>query len=102
MNFDENKCRVDNLAVMDIEKFKDNESYDFVAANLITHDLITFGDKILGFVKEGKYLAISGISIENFKLIKEVFQKYPLQCLEVKRGEKWVACLYQKVGNVRR
>jgi len=97
LNFKENGCKVNDLGVMDIKSFRGRRQYDFVAANLITHDLIKFGDKILRFVKQGKYLAVSGISVENFKMLEAAFKKYPLKSLEIKRGEKWVACLYQKV-----
>jgi len=100
LNFEENGCKVKDLKVANIQSFRERRQYDFVAANLVTHDLIQFGAKILGYVKPGKYLAVSGISIENFKMFKENFKKYPLRCMKIERGEKWVACLYRRANDV--
>ncbi len=100
LNFQENGCKANDLSVMDIQKFRGRKQYDFVAANLVTHDLIQFGDRILRFVKQGKYLAVSGISGEHLKMLKEEFKKYPLKCLQIKIGKKWVACLYQRMRDV--
>jgi len=80
----------------DISKFKTKKQYDFVAANLITLDLIKFCQKIYSFVKPKKYLAVSGISLENFPLFRRSFENCSLRCREVIKGKEWVAVLYQK------
>lgn len=79
-----------------ISKFKNKKQYDFVAANLITLDLIAFRRQICSFVKPKKYLAVSGISLENFPLFRQRFENRSLRCREVIKGKEWVALLYQK------
>ena len=79
-----------------IEKYKKKTQFDFVAANLITHDLISFHKQILPFVKPKKYLAVSGISIKNYPAFRRVFDRLPLRCLKIMKEEGWTAVLYQK------
>ncbi len=95
-NFHNNGYDMIDLKTADIGKFKTNKQYDFVAANLVTHDLIKTGKKIVSLVKPGKYLAVSGISLENLKILKDAFQPFPLRCLKVEKGKKWTAVLYKK------
>jgi ribosomal protein L11 methyltransferase len=84
--------------VLDIKRYKENGQYDFVAANLFTQDLIALGRKLLSFVKPGKYLAVSGISVDNYKLFKQAFHRYPVRCLRIYKGKKWIAVLYKKLS----
>ncbi|VAX36438.1 Ribosomal protein L11 methyltransferase [hydrothermal vent metagenome] len=96
-NFRENNCVIKDVFAADIQKYRGRKQYDFVAANLITADLIQFGLKIIRFVKPGKYLAVSGISLENLRMFQKNFNQYPLRCLKVKKGKKWAAVLYKKL-----
>ncbi len=88
-------------SLLDVADIKDlkmrRKKYDLVAANLITHDLIRLKKKIVSFVKKGHYLVISGISAENFPLIKKSFKDLPIRCLKIVKGKKWVAVLYKKI-----
>ncbi len=81
----------------DIAKFQAKKKFDFVAANLITHDLIRVRKKLVSLVSPGGFLAISGISLENLPQIKSVFKNLPLRCLKIKTGKQWVALIYKKV-----
>ncbi|HBR13950.1 MAG TPA: hypothetical protein DD723_00170 [Candidatus Omnitrophica bacterium] len=85
-----------SLKAMDFEKFNEKTTYDFVAANLITHDLIQMGKKIISLVKPGRYLAVSGISLENYPLFRKTFGPFPLKRLRVEKGKSWVGVLYKK------
>lgn len=95
-NFAANRCRRIDLKAADIEEFSAREKFDFVAANLMTQDLIRFKHKLCALVKSGQFLAVSGISKENFPWLKKEFKGLPLQCLKIKQGQKWVAILYKK------
>ncbi|VAW11750.1 Ribosomal protein L11 methyltransferase [hydrothermal vent metagenome] len=96
VNLQENKIKDVELVCSDLRNFKEKKQYDFVAANLITGDLIDFQKKIFTFVKPGKYLAVSGISLENEKKIRKTFQSYDMRCLKIVRGSAWLAILYKK------
>ena len=85
------------LKVADIKYYQDKKQFDFVAANLITHDLIEFGKKLLSFVKPGQYLAVSGISLENLSRLKKSYAHYPLKCLKILKGRQWTAILYKRL-----
>ena len=80
----------------DIKIFRHKDQFDFVAANLITHDLIEHGQKISGFVKEGGYLAVSGISLDNLPKLRKSFTRLPLKFLAIQQGKQWAGLLYQK------
>ena len=97
VNLKVNRCRFDEIVVADIGKFQCKKKFDLVAANLITHDLIKFKKKILSFVRPQKYLAVSGISTENLKMLQKALKAMPLECLNVKKGKKWAALLFKRV-----
>jgi ribosomal protein L11 methyltransferase len=80
----------------DITRFRNGQTYDFVAANLITQDLIDHHRQIISFVKPGGYLAVSGISLDNLVKLQSVFRKLPLRCLKTQKGKQWSGLLYQK------
>lgn len=84
------------LSAENVLSYEQTETYDFVAANLITHELIKNADKILSFVKPGAYLAVSGISREHYSLFKETYDALPLACEQMFEGERWVAVLFRK------
>ena len=92
-----NKSRLDHLEAVDLKDFKSEKSFDFVAANLITHDLIRLKRKIFSLVNPGKFLAISGISTENTPRLKKEFQKLPLRCLKIYKSQNWAAFLYKRI-----
>jgi ribosomal protein L11 methyltransferase len=81
----------------DIKKFHVKDKFDFVAANLVTDDLIEHAKKILSFVKVDGFLAVSGISLENLKRLRQAFMPLPLKCLKISKGKQWSGLLYQKM-----
>jgi len=80
----------------DIKKFRAIDTFDFVAANLITEDLIEHAHKIISFVKKGGLLAVSGISLDNLNRLRKAFSPLPLKCLKISKGKEWSGLLYQK------
>lgn len=81
----------------DIKQYRSKVRYDFVAANLVTEDLIEHGKKIISFLKVGGLLAISGISLDNLNRFKKAFSSFPLRCLKISKGKQWSGLLYQKM-----
>lgn len=96
-NFIENECASIRIKVADAHKIKTGKQYDFVCANIITQDLIRMATKIIGLVKPGKYLAVSGISLNSYGVFRRAYAKYPLRCIKIEKGEGWVAILFKKV-----
>lgn len=90
------RCR--KMAAVDFASWRTATRYDFVAANLVTHDLVMFGLKLIARVNPGKFLAMSGISLENLPTIKKFFRKQPLRLLKTVSGREWAALLYQREG----
>lgn len=80
----------------DIKKYHSHDTYDFVAANLITADLIEHAQKIISFVKNGGLLAVSGISLDNLNKLRKAYSSLPLKCIKVFKGKQWSGLLYQK------
>ena len=80
----------------DIKKYRCRQKFDFVAANLVTQDLIEHADKIVSFVKENGLLAVSGISLDNLSKLRKSFSTLPLKCLKISKGKQWSGLLFQK------
>jgi len=81
----------------DIKKYPSKKKYDFVAANLITEDLIKHAQKIISLVKKDGILAVSGISLENLAKLRKAFATLPLKILKVSKGKQWSGLLFQKM-----
>lgn len=95
-NLQVNGYLLDNTRIGDFATCKLNKRFDFVAANLVTHDLIALRRKIVASVNPGKFLAISGISLNNLRKLQQKFRPLPLRCLRVVKGKEWAALLYQR------
>ncbi|MGB2630172.1 MAG: 50S ribosomal protein L11 methyltransferase [Candidatus Omnitrophota bacterium] len=95
-NLKENGYRSEYLKKVDIESFRENAAFDFVAANLDTQELLKNRDKLIKLVQPGKYLAVSGISEENYRGFRKNFDTKKLRCLKIARGDGWASVLYKK------
>jgi len=80
----------------DVKKYHSKKTYDFVAANLVTEDLIEHAPKIISFVKQDGFLAVSGISLDNLNRLRKSFSTLPLKCLKISKGKQWSGLLYQR------
>ncbi|MCB9746993.1 MAG: 50S ribosomal protein L11 methyltransferase [Candidatus Omnitrophica bacterium] len=96
-NFKNNGFDTVKTHAVDFNKFKHEKTYDFVAANLITQDLIQFKNKIVAKVKLKGYLAVSGISVDNIDKFRKEFSTLPLRCIKIKKGKGWSALLFRRV-----
>jgi ribosomal protein L11 methyltransferase len=94
-NFKVNKLKA-TVKKADINRFAHNKTYDFVAANLVTQDLIAAQNKITRFVKPGGYLAVSGISLLNCPVFEKGFNAKSFIKLETVKAKEWAGYLYQK------
>jgi ribosomal protein L11 methyltransferase len=95
-NFQNNAVHSVALSTGDFAHWRGRRQYDLVAANLTTEDLVTLGQRIVSLVKPGKYLAVSGVSRNNYLHFRRAFQPYPLKCLKVSRAEGWTGVLFKK------
>lgn len=95
-NLDRNHLQFDWCRAMDFKTFSSRRTFDFVAANVITDELILMKKKIISAVAPGKYLAVSGISLENIARFRREFEDERLKCLRLLKGRKWAAILYKK------
>lgn len=95
-NFKVNGYSARSITLQDVSKLKFKRSFDLVCANLVTHDLIRLKDKIIACVKQGGWLAVSGVSVENFPSLRRGFRNLPLRCVKIKKGKKWTALLFRR------
>lgn len=95
-NMKRNHYTFNDLQIRDLAEMVPQRPYDFVAANLISADLCKMKRNLLKLVSPGKFLAVSGISVENFPTLKKEFSLLPLRCLKILKSQNWVAVLYQK------
>lgn len=95
-NMHRNGSQYDYVKAVNFSNFSHKRQFDFIAANLITDDLINMRDKIISYVRPGKYLAVSGISLANYPKFVKNFSKANLRLLKVKKERGWVAALYKK------
>lgn len=96
MNFRENGFLRQKARAIDFQKFNSRTKFDFVAANLVTMDLIAYRKKLLQLVKPGQYLAVSGISMIHYPDLRRAFYPLALRCLKIENGEGWYALLFQR------
>ncbi len=80
----------------DINRFEHVRVYDFVAANLVTQDLIQYQKKIARFVAPGGFLAVSGISLENCPRFENNFKLSGFYLCQAIKAKEWAGYLFQK------
>lgn len=97
-NFRRNGCPIRDVKAADIHQYKEKGRYDFVAANLVTHNLIQARRTLVSLVEKGKYLAVSGVSLKNYSYFRKEFQLPSLKCLRIIKGKDWSAFLYKKMA----
>ena len=96
-NLKANRLSCDVLQACDVQKYRVKRTFDLVAANLITHDLVAFKRKIVSCVQPGGHLIISGISLKNMPLVKREYGALSgLKYLKVVKGKEWSAFLFQR------
>ncbi|OGX33887.1 MAG: hypothetical protein A3C36_00300 [Omnitrophica WOR_2 bacterium RIFCSPHIGHO2_02_FULL_52_10] len=91
-----NGCPQVHIRVADARQLRPKTQYDFVCANIITQTLVELADKLVRSVCPGKYLAVSGISANNYMNFRAYYARYPLRCLKVVKDGGWTAILYQR------
>jgi len=96
-NIRDNGYIAQELLKVDLEAFAPGRTFDFVAANLITHELIKHKRVIVRLLKKGSYLAVSGISINNGPYFKREFRKLRLRRVKSIKDNGWCAFLYKKI-----
>lgn len=84
------------IKLNDVLKFKTKKTFDFVLANLVTHDLVRMKKKIISLVKPGGWLAVSGVSLENLPVLRRGFADLPIRCVRIQKGTKWAALLFKR------
>ncbi|MFA5100256.1 MAG: 50S ribosomal protein L11 methyltransferase [Candidatus Omnitrophota bacterium] len=93
-----NECVFDYLKAVKFENFRIAKQFDFVAANLLTEDLIRLRKRLIDKVAPGGYLAVSGIFHENYPLFRKRFAAPRLVCAAVAKKKNWCAVLFKKRG----
>jgi len=96
-NFALNNMRPSVLAAGNFKDVVITRQFDFVAANVITDELIKMRRKIIARVSLGKYLAVSGVSLVNYKRFRASFEDERLRCLRTQKKDGWSALLYKRV-----
>lgn len=92
-----NYCKGKVMA-RDLADFRPGRRFDFVAANLLTEDLVRLRSRLVPLVTPGGYLAVSGIYFENYASFRRRFKAANLVCRKVLRQKKWYALLFRKTA----
>ncbi len=74
----------------------DGEQYDLVLANIIARILTELSDGIVGRVKPGGILVLSGIIEDREASTLEAYERYPLDMLERRQEADWISIVYRK------
>ncbi|MBF0387632.1 MAG: 50S ribosomal protein L11 methyltransferase [Candidatus Omnitrophica bacterium] len=83
------------LKACDVKEFNPSRSFDLVAANLVSLDLIVFRDRILSFVRPGGCLVVSGVSLKNIKRVEKAFTQAGVKTVSIIKGREWSAMLFR-------
>ncbi len=95
-NLKENSCGEGSVKQMDLRSFPEGDAFDFVAANINTRTLLANRGKLIALTRPGKYLAVSGVAVENYGEFRRKFDTKRLRCLRVKKDREWTAVLYKR------
>ncbi|MGE5309011.1 MAG: 50S ribosomal protein L11 methyltransferase [Deltaproteobacteria bacterium] len=95
-NFRRNGCPDRHLRAADFARFASARRFSFVAANLFTEDLIKFKDRLIPLVKPGGWLAVSGISNQNYGSFRRRFVDRRIRAVKAMGRRKWHAVLFQR------
>ncbi len=86
------------LRVKDFSSSRWRRSFDFVAANLFSRDLLSLRERLVAVTSPGGRLALSGIGREHLDAVRTGFRGLPLRCLRRMEGRRWAALLYKRIG----
>jgi len=95
-NFLLNRCPVEHAGAAGLAQFRGRGKFDFVAANLLTEDLIKLQEKLICRMRPRGWLAVSGIYYENFPFFKKHFTDRRLRTMRVLKRKNWYALLFRK------
>jgi len=84
------------VKAQDLKDLAAKRKFGFVAANLITEDLLRLKNRIVSYVAGGGYLAVSGVSLVNLKRFRRRFCPDGLRLLRVEKKDGWLAFLFKK------
>jgi ribosomal protein L11 methyltransferase len=96
LNLQVNGCDTRHVRRMDFERFRTSRPFDFVAANLITQDLLRFRPALVRLVAPGGCLAISGIYKDNYARLRRGFKSRQLRCVRVLERDGWYGLLFER------
>jgi len=97
-NMKANHAEFDFIEGGDFRGISIGRAFDYVAANIITDELISMKDKIVQCVSDGGTLAVSGVSLKSLARFRRLFKSPELVCRRVLKGTAWAAVLYKKRG----
>lgn len=95
-NFRINGCRNGKFFGANLKRLKLQEQFHVVGANLLSQTLLECRKQIRSRVRQGGYLLISGIVMQNLPGFRDKFEMPGMKCLRILRGRRWVALLYKK------
>lgn len=95
-NFRLNGIKAYYLKKVDFNGFILKRKFDFIAANLLTADLLRFKSKFLSLMGAGAYLAVSGIYKTNAHDFKKKFTSRKIKCVRGITYGPWHSFLFQK------
>jgi len=73
-------------------------TFDVVLANILAEDLVRLGPELVGKLREGGVLVLSGILSEKEELVTSGFSPFPLTLVEVTRSAEWSCIAYRREG----
>jgi len=95
-NFLLNHCEPAHCRLCDLKDFSAREHFDFIAANLLTEDLVKFKPKLIRLLKSAGYLAVSGIHKDNYKSFRKRWSSPFLSTKAVLYKKGWYALLFKR------
>lgn len=94
-NFAINRCRPAQVAAKDIASYRPQRRFDFIAANLLTEELIVAKERLIALLAPGGTLVVSGIYADNYRLFRERFSSPRLRCARVREERDWYALSFK-------
>jgi len=95
-NFARNAIADATVTCGDFSDFTTDLTFDCIAANILSKELLRFPQKFASLLSPGGILIVSGVNEEHFPQLRDLFAAEGLRCLSSRRMRGWRGAVFGK------
>ncbi len=102
-NIRRNRVRGVRLLERSLERWREHRRYDCVVANLDTALVLKWRERLIGWVRRGGILCVTGIGVERGEAVASAYEREGLELIGRFRDRAWCGFCFRKLrSGVRR